>query len=116
MNTAAPPFTTGQRILFMICISFVTLLLVLDYSIANIAIPYIAGGLAVSAEEGIYVITFFSIGNAIGLGLTGWLTLAIGQVRLLLISVFLFTLTSWLCGLSPTLLLLGRVPKFVAIG
>lgn len=59
MSAAPPPFTLLQRCLFLFFVSLVTLLIVLDYSIANIAIPYIAGGLSVSVEEGIYVITFF---------------------------------------------------------
>jgi DHA2 family multidrug resistance protein len=106
VTDAPPPFTPRQRFLFLFFISLVTLLIVLDYSIANIAIPYIAGGLAVSEDQGIYVITFFSIGNSIGLAMTGWLTRKIGQVRLILCSVALFTFFSWTCGLSPTLLTL----------
>jgi len=90
----------------MLFISFVTLLIVLDYSIANIAVPYIAGGLAVSVEQGIYVITFFSIGNAIGLSMTGWLTRSFGQVRMILLSTALFTFFSWICGLSFNILML----------
>ena len=106
MIVAPPPFTVWQRVLFIFSISLVTLLIVLDYSIANIAIPYIAGGLAVSVDQGIYVITFFSIGNAIGLAVTGWVTRRVGQVRLLLLSIALFTFFSWVCGLSPTILTL----------
>ena len=83
-----------------------TLLLVLDYSIANIAIPYIAGGLAISEDQGIYVITFFAIGNAVGLAMTGWLVRQFGQVRTLLVSIALFTLFSFVCGFSFSLLML----------
>jgi MFS transporter, DHA2 family, multidrug resistance protein len=106
MNDKPAPFTGAERFIFLIFISLVTLLLVLDYSIANIAIPYIAGGLSISVDQGIYVITFFSIGNAIGLAMTGWLTRTIGQVRLVLASIALFTFFSWICGLSPNLLTL----------
>ena len=106
MSAEPPPFTLVQRCLFLFFISLVTLLIVLDYSIANIAIPYIAGGLSVSVDQGIYVITFFSIGNAIGLAMTGWLTRQVGQVRLVLLSVALFTFFSWICGLAPNLLIL----------
>jgi len=106
MSAAPPPFTLVQRCLFLFFVSLVTLLIVLDYSIANIAIPYIAGGLSVSVDQGIYVITFFSIGNAIGLALTGWLARRVGQVRLVLLSVALFTFFSWICGLAPNLFIL----------
>jgi MFS transporter, DHA2 family, multidrug resistance protein len=75
----------------------------IDYAIANISIPYMAGDLAVSNEEGTYVITWFAVGNAIGLALTGWLAKRIGQIRLLLLSIALFTLFSWFCGFSLNL-------------
>lgn len=81
-----------------VAISLATFLIVLDYSIANVSIPYIAGDLAVSVDEGTYVITSFAIGNAIVLPITGWLTDRIGMVRLLLLSLLLFTLFSWICG------------------
>ena len=75
------PLTFGERLLLFICVSAATFMMVLDYSIANIAIPYISGDLAVSNEQGTYVITSFSVGNAIGLILTGWLTKRIGQIH-----------------------------------
>ena len=87
-------------------------MMVLDYSIANVSIPYISGDLAVSNEQGTYVITSFAVGNAIGLALTGWLTKRIGAVKLLTISILLFTLFSWTCGLSSTLILL-TVNRFI---
>ena len=68
------PLTKGQRVLLFITVALATFMMVLDYSIANIAIPYIAGDLAVSTDEGTYVITSFAVGNAIGLIMTGWLT------------------------------------------
>lgn len=91
-----------RRVLF-IGIALATFMMVLDYSIANIAIPYIAGDLAVSVDEGTYVITSFAVGNAIGLALTGWLSKRIGQIRLMTSSIALFTLFSIVCGLSFSL-------------
>lgn len=92
-------------ILFLgaISLSLCTFMQVLDYSIANVSIPYIAGDLAVSANQGTWVITMFAVGNAIALPLTGWLTRRFGSIRVMVISVFFFTLTSWLCGLSNSL-------------
>lgn len=76
------------------------LLIVLDYSIANVCIPYIAGDLAVSVEEGIYVITSFAVGNAVVLPMSDWLAKRLGLVRCLVGSILLFALFSFLCGFS----------------
>lgn len=95
--------TTPERILLFVTVSLATFMMVLDYSIANIAIPYISGDLAASVDEGTYVITSFAVGNAIGLIMTGWLTKRVGQIRLIVISTLLFTLFSWTCGLSVNL-------------
>ncbi|HSX25696.1 MAG TPA: DHA2 family efflux MFS transporter permease subunit [Chlamydiales bacterium] len=95
--------TPIQRVLFFIAMSLATFMMVLDYSIANISIPYIAGDLSVSTDQGTYVITSFAVGNAVGLAMTGWLTRRVGQIRLIVISIALFTLWSWICGLSVSL-------------
>jgi DHA2 family multidrug resistance protein len=79
---------------------------VLDTSIANVSLPSIAGDLAVSPNQGTWVITSFAVSNAIALPLTGWLSRRFGEVKLFTLSTFLFTLASWLCGLAPNLPLL----------
>ena len=83
-----------------------TFIQILDTSIANVAIPYIAGNLSVSADEGTWVITSFSASNAIVLPLTGWLSDYFGRVRLFVWSVLLFALISFLCGLATSLTML----------
>lgn len=95
-------------LLFLLLVgsSLATFIYVLDYSIANVAIPYIAGSLAVGADQGTYVITSFAVGNAISLSMTGWFTKRVGMVRLMLISIALFTLFSMLCGFSTTIVML----------
>lgn len=90
----------GRWVLLFVCLSLATFMMVLDYSIANISIPYIAGDLSVSTDEGTYVITSFAVGNAIGLALTGWLTKRVGEIRLMVAAIALFTLFSWACGFS----------------
>jgi len=92
-----------NRFLFFTSVALASFLIVLDYSIANVSIPYIAGGLAVSNEQGTYVITTFAVGSAIGLAMTGWLAKRIGEVRLMVGSILLFTLFSWICGLAVNL-------------
>lgn len=90
----------ARLLILTIAISLATFMFVLDYSIANVAIPYIAGGMAVAFDQGTYVITAFAVGNAIGLPVTGWLSKRMGQVKLLCLSLLLFTFFSWTCGAS----------------
>ncbi len=97
----------GWRLLVLnIALGLGTFIQVLDTSIANVAIPYIAGNLSVSADQGTWVITSFAASNAIVLPLTGWLSDYFGRVRLFVGSVLLFVLTSFLCGLSSSLTML----------
>ncbi len=96
----------GKLILLNVAIGLGTFIQVLDTSIANVAIPYIAGNLSVGADQGTWVITSFAASNAIVLPLTGWLSDYFGRVRLFVWSVLLFALTSFLCALSSTLTLL----------
>ena len=84
-------------------LSAATFMNVLDSSIANVSLPAIAGDLGVSPNQGTWVITSFAVANAIAVPLTGWLSQRFGQVRLFVISVLLFVLTSWMCGLAPTM-------------
>ncbi|MDA8383714.1 MAG: DHA2 family efflux MFS transporter permease subunit [Betaproteobacteria bacterium] len=79
---------------------------VLDTSIANVSIPAIAGDLAVSPDQGTWVITSFAVSNAIVLPITGWLAKRVGEVRLFILSTLAFSIASWLCGLAPNLPLL----------
>ncbi len=88
------------RYIVMFALSSATFMIVLDYSIANVSIPYISGDLAVSTDQGTYVITSFAVGNSIALPITGWLTKRIGAVKLICISLLLFTFFSWVCGSS----------------
>ena len=94
------PLTGITLFLGAIALSLCTFMQVLDYSIANVSIPYIAGDLATSVNDGTWVITMFAVGNAIALPLTGLLTRRLGSIRVMVLSVALFTLFSWLCGMS----------------
>jgi len=98
MNPA--PFTGFRLVLLTLALGMGTFIQVLDSSIANVAVPYIAGDLAVSSSQGTWVITSFSISNGIMLALTGWLAVRFGSVKLFVWSTALFSLTSWLCGFS----------------
>jgi DHA2 family multidrug resistance protein len=100
---APPPLTDGALALGSIALSLATFMNVLDTSIANVSIPAISGDLAVSPDQGTWVITSFAVANAISLPLTGWLTVRYGQVRLFIASTLLFVVASFLCALAPSL-------------
>lgn len=93
----------GRLLLLNFALGLGTFIQILDSSIANVAIPYIAGNLSVSADEGTWVITSFAASNAIVLPLTGWLANYFGSIRLFVWSVLLFSLTSFCCGFSRSL-------------
>ncbi|WP_160060731.1 DHA2 family efflux MFS transporter permease subunit [Psychromonas sp. L1A2] len=98
-QTYKPPSLT----LAVIALALATFMQVLDSTIANVALPTIAGSLGVSSEQSTWIITSFAVCNAIALPLTGWLSRRIGQLRLFIISVSLFTLTSFLCGIATSM-------------
>ena len=84
---------------------------VLDTSIANVALPYIAGGLAASNDQSTWVLTSYLVSNAIVLPISGWLAGAFGRKRFFMSCLVVFTVSSLLCGLAPNLglLLLFRI-------
>src|ERR1700722_375549 len=94
-----PPLTGGKLVLATLAVALATFMTVLDSSIANVAIPTIFGNLGVSVDEGTWVITLFAAANAVSIPLTGWLTRRVGQIKLFVGSILLFTLSSWLCGI-----------------
>lgn len=73
---------------------------VLDTTIANVALPYIAGGLAVSSDQASWVITTYLVANAVSLTASSYLARALGRKRFYLICVLLFTFSSVMCGLA----------------
>ena len=79
---------------------------VLDSSIANVALPHIAGGLSAGQDESTWVLTRYLVSNAIVRPMSGWLTTVIGRKSFYMTCVALFTFSSILCGLAPTLPLL----------
>lgn len=98
--------TAGRLVLLNLALGLGTFIQILDTSIANVAIPYIAGNMSVSANEGTWVITSFAASNAIVLPLTGWLSDYFGRVRLFVWSILLFAIMSFFCALAPNLPLL----------
>src|SRR6202043_2572488 len=79
---------------------------VLDTSIANGALPHLAGDLGASNDESTWVLTSYLVSNAVVLPMTGWLATTFGRKRLFLLCISLFTVTSLLCGVAPSLSML----------
>ena len=97
------PIKGGALVLLTLALALATFMQILDSTIANVAIPTIAGDLGASFSQGTWVITSFGVANAISIPITGWLAKRFGEVRLFLLSTFLFVVTSWLCGIAHSL-------------
>jgi MFS transporter, DHA2 family, multidrug resistance protein len=80
-----------------------TFMEVLDTSVANVSLPHIAGNLSASVDESTWVLTSYLVSNAIVLPLTGWLATRVGRKRFFLACVVIFTASSLLCGMAPSL-------------
>ncbi|UDL93490.1 DHA2 family efflux MFS transporter permease subunit [Lichenihabitans sp. PAMC28606] len=99
-------------------VSIATFMEVLDTTIANVALRYIAGGLAVGPDEAAWVVTTYLVANAIVLCASGWISKAFGRKRFFLVCLALFSISSVLCGLAWSLpsLLLFRIMQGLAGG
>jgi len=113
-----PPLDPLRRGLVTVALALAVFMNVLDVSIANVSIPTIAGYLAVSADRGTWIITSFAVSNAIAVPTSGWLARRVGEVRLFVVCTLLFTLFSWICGLSSsfTMLLVARTLQGAVAG
>src|ERR1700755_1252133 len=88
-----------------------TFMEVLDTAIATVALPYIAGSLSASNDEGSWVLTSYLVANAVILPASNWFSLRFGRKRFLLTCVVIFTVSSFFCGAAPSLafLLIARI-------
>lgn len=102
MNDLAP-IKGIKLVLITLATSMATFMMVLDTSIANVAIPTIAGNLGVSTDQGIWVITAFGAANAISMPMTGFLSRRFGEVKLFTFAVLGFVITSVFCGMSSSI-------------
>jgi DHA2 family multidrug resistance protein len=97
--------------LIALTVTIATFMEVLDTSIANVALPHIAGSLGASSNEATWVLTSYLVASAIVLPISGWLQNRFGRKRFYMSCVVLFTCSSILCGLAPSLglLILARI-------
>src|ERR1700760_829199 len=106
----APPVTAPQPNLphinpwiIAIAVMLSTFMEVLDTTVVNVSLPHIAGSLSATIDEATWTLTSYLVSNAIILPLTGWLSNYFGRKRMLMLSVTGFTISSFMCGLAPTL-------------
>src|ERR1700756_4336575 len=94
-----------------VTVSLAAFMEVLDTSIANVALPHIAGNLGASNDESTWVLTSYLVANAIVLPISGFLVAWMGRKRFFMLCIVFFTASSFLCGIAPSLglLLLFRV-------
>ena len=97
------PLSGAALIVAAIGLGLANFVVVLDTTIANVSIPHIAGGLAVSPTQGTWVITSYAVADAISVPLTGWLSARFGSVRWFIMSLLGFALFSFMCGLATSL-------------
>jgi MFS transporter, DHA2 family, multidrug resistance protein len=104
--------------LIAVGVMLATFMEVLDTSIANIALPHIAGSMSATTDEATWVLTSYLVSNAIILPMTGWLSNYFGRKRLLILCIGIFTATSALCGAAPTLatLVIARILQGIGGG
>jgi DHA2 family multidrug resistance protein len=109
---AANPWTIAGSVMLA------TFMVVLDSSVANVALPHIAGSLSASTDESTWVLTSYLVANAIMLPAAGWIARRIGRKKLLLISILIFTMASLLCGVALTMpmLIVARVLQGIGGG
>lgn len=100
-NRAAPGPMEGPALaITAVALALGTFMQVLDGTIANVSLPTISGNLGVSVSQGTWVVTSFAVANGVSVPMTGWLMQRYGVVKTFVGAVILFTLTSFLCGIS----------------
>jgi|HubBroStandDraft_6_1064221.scaffolds.fasta_scaffold16677_2 DHA2 family multidrug resistance protein len=117
--TDGPSVSSGEQVwkpngnpwIIAVAVSLAAFMEVLDTSIANVALPHIAGNLGASNDESTWVLTSYLVSNAIVLPISGWLVGWLGRKKFFLTCIVFFTVSSFLCGIAPSLglLLLFRV-------
>src|ERR1700735_344162 len=101
VNSAAKPGVSPWTVALVV--SMATFMEVLDTSIANVSLRHIAGNLGAGQDESTWVLTSYLVANAIIIPISGWLSSVLGRKRFYMTCVAMFTVSSLLCGLAPSL-------------
>ncbi|MFZ0519820.1 MAG: DHA2 family efflux MFS transporter permease subunit [Candidatus Acidiferrales bacterium] len=106
-NVAAPPATPWRPKfnpwLIAVVVALAAFMEVLDTSIANVALPYMAGSLGASNDQSTWVLTSYLVSNAVVLPISGWFASVLGRKRFFMTCLIIFTISSLLCGIAPSL-------------
>lgn len=103
---------TFQRVIVALTTMMATILVMLDVTIANVALDHMRGSLSAGVDEITWVLTSFLVANAISLPITGWLTDLMGRKRLFIVATAVFTITSAAAGAAPNLVFIV-IARFV---
>jgi len=117
--TAVPVSSSAGKVnpwAVALTVTLATFMELLDTSIANVSLPHIAGGLGRSFDETTWVLTSYLVANAVILPMSAWLSRVMGRKRYYMTSVALFTATSFLCGIAPSLTFLVMFRVFQGVG
>jgi DHA2 family multidrug resistance protein len=101
--TSAPWHPKFNPWLIAVTVALAAFMEVLDTSIANVALPYMAGSLGASNDQSTWVLTSYLVSNAIVLPISGWLASVLGRKRFFMTCLVIFTISSLLCGIAPSL-------------
>jgi DHA2 family multidrug resistance protein len=116
--TDTPPLSPARRWAITLGLMLVVTMQILDTSVTNVALPHMQGSLSAGVEEVAWVLTSYLAANAVIIPATGWLAGLLGRRRFFLICTALFTLSSFLSGIAPTLtvLVLARILQGIGGG
>jgi MFS transporter, DHA2 family, multidrug resistance protein len=115
-DVTGAPLSPFRKWSITVTVMLITVMQVLDTSVANVALPHIQGALSAGVEETAWVLTSYIAANAVVIPATGWLTAVFGRKRFFLICTVLFTGSSFLCGLAPNLELLVLARALQGLG
>src|SRR5262245_45064358 len=114
--TETLPLSPARRWAITLSVMMVVIMQVLDTSVTNVALPHMQGSLSAGLEEMSWVVTSYLAANAIVIPATGWLSARFGRRRFFLVCTVLFTLSSFLSGIAPSLEFLVAMRVFQGLG
>jgi DHA2 family multidrug resistance protein len=109
LTTAPTPELPVNRVMITVSVMLATIMTALDITIANVALPHIAGSVSASADQITWVLTSYIVASAIMTPMSGWLAARLGRKQVFVLSIIGFTVASALCGAAQSL---GQIVLF----